>query len=457
MDHGRLQRTLAPCLSLLFAGAPAGYSQTLSTEDAVQVSVSGSVRSRLETLSGRLSKDARDGDHFLSLLTLVKAEADFGGLSLVGEVQDSRRLSGPANGGSPSEVDTLEPIQAYLSLTQSDPAGAGGTLRLDLGRFTMDVGSRRLVARARYRNQKTSFDGLRAHWKAEDGGEVTAFRVSPVIRQPMETSAAGSNKASLNETHKATVFSGVHLRRVLTKGVDGEGYVFSIGERDGGETSSRDRRLTTYGVRLRKAPAEDEFDFDLEWAHQTGLSRATSAPSDISDLQTDAAMSHSEIGLTLKSPTALRMSLHYDYASGDRDPDDSRYGRFDPLFGDRSFEFGPTSLWGVVSRSNLKSAGVRLDWRPSASSEAYVSLREIDLAESRDRFSGSGPRDRSGAAGKEAGIQLEGRLRWRPASPGPRFELGAAHLTKRLFLKKAPNSDPGGGVLYGYSAVTFEF
>ncbi|MBU6320171.1 MAG: alginate export family protein [Alphaproteobacteria bacterium] len=453
----RLTKGWIAWIGIVFAGAPIAHTQTFPPEEAVKVSVSGSVRSRVEALSGRMSNAAPASDHFLSLLTLLKAEADFGGVSLVGEIQDSRRLSGPSTGGAPGEVDTLEPIQAYVSWRPSDPGASGQSVGLDLGRFTLDVGSRRLAARSQFRNQKTSFDGLRLIWRSGHGDEVLAFRVSPVVRQPMDVSAAASNKAALNRSDESVVFSGVHLQRTLTDGINGEGYILRIDEQDAADLPSRDRRLTTYGLRLRKAPAKKQFDFDLEWAHQSGQSRATNGALDSLDLTTRASMSHAEIGLTLSAPTSPRLSVHYDFASGDRDPNDSLYGRFDPLFGDRAFEFGPTSLWGVVARSNLKSAGARLEWRPSAASEAYVSLRQVDLSESRDGFSGSGLRDRTGASGKGVGVQLEGRLRWRPAPSGPRLELGAAHLSKGLFLKNAPNADASGDVVYGYSAVTFDF
>jgi len=457
MKKVRVTTPWIACLTMLLAASPVTHAHTPASGEPVQVSVSGSVRSRVETLEGRMSSEAPASDHFLSLLTLLKAEADFGGMSLVGEIQDSRRLSGPLTGAAPNEVDTLEPIQAYVSWNLSDPEQTGDSLGLELGRFTMDVGSRRLTARSQFKNQKTSFDGLRLLWRSGEFGEVIAFKVSPVIRQPLETSAAASNKPMLNQSHVASLFSGVHLRRLLADGVNGEGYAFRIDERDASDFPSRDRRLTTYGLRLYKAPETKQVDFDLEWAHQSGLSRSTTSPSDTSDLATNAAMSHAEIGLTFAMPTSPRLSLHYDFASGDKDPGDDIHERFDPLFGDRSFEFGPTSLWGVIARSNLKSSGLRLDWRPTGSSEAYVSLRQIDLAESRDGFSLSGLRDRAGASGKEVGVQLEGRVRWRPASSGPRLELGAAHLTKGSFLKNAPGADTSGNIIYGYSAATFDF
>ena len=224
MKKVRVTTPWIACLTTLLAGSPVAHAQQPASGEPVQVSVSGSVRSRVETLSGRMSGEAPASDHFLSLLTLLKAEADFGGMSLVGEIQDSRRLSGPLTGAAPNEVDTLEPIQAYVSWALSDPEQAGDSLGLELGRFTMDVGSRRLTARSHFKNQKTSFDGLRLLWRSGELGEVIAFRVSPVIRQPFETSAAASNKPKLNQSHEASVFSGAHLRRVLTDGVSGEGY-----------------------------------------------------------------------------------------------------------------------------------------------------------------------------------------------------------------------------------------
>src|SRR5690606_13988655 len=135
--------------------------------------------------------------------------------------------------------------------------------------------------------------------------------------------------------------------------------------------------------------------------HQTGTLRVSTSPLDVTDLDHEASMLHAEIGHTFDMAWSPRLSLLYDFASGDESPLDARSGRFDSLFGDRSFELGPTGIWGALSRNNLSSAGVRLEVEPDSESDALVMVRHVELAEASDRFGNSGVIDPTSASGKE--------------------------------------------------------
>ena len=85
-------------------------------------------------------------------------------LSLEAEFQDSRAYleddNTPVGTGL---VNTAELLRAYLDLSFDGPFG--GAHELQLGRLTMDIGSRRLVARNRFRNTSNAFTGVDWRWR----------------------------------------------------------------------------------------------------------------------------------------------------------------------------------------------------------------------------------------------------------------------------------------------------
>ena len=421
------------------------------------VRVSGSIRPRYESVANQFAAGRTGDDQILNLRTLLKLEVDAGPLTFVGELLDSRLINGDNGGAAAGEIDTLEPIQMYAQWTARDAFAPGARLDLKGGRFAMDIGSRRLVARANFRSFVQSFDGVQAVWKAADGLSVTAFAIHPAGRAPSDVPSLLDNEVVFNPTFDNIAFTGLHIEAPLPHGLRGEAYVFGLDERDASDAPSRNRDLLTLGGRLRRTSDTGAFDFDLEYAHQTGSARASNSPLDITDLDHDASMMHIEGGYTFDAPWSPRVSLHYDHASGDASPADLESGRFDVLFGDRSFELGPTSIWGAVARSNLSSAGVRLEVEPDADSDALVMLRQVELAEARDRFGNSGVADPTGASGSDVGQQVEVRYRRWLQKDVLRLSLGGAALFNGDFLENAPNATGQGDSLYGYTELTWSF
>ena len=92
-------------------------------------------------------------------------------------------------------------------------------------------------------------------------------------------------------------------------------------------------------------------------------------------------------------------------------PSDLASERFDPLFGDRAFELGPTSIYAAIARTNLNSPGIRLDVKPDARKSLMAMVREVKLESATDSFANSDVRDPTGASGDDVGTQVE--LRWR--------------------------------------------
>jgi hypothetical protein len=134
-----------------------------------------------------------------------------------------------------------------------------------------------------------------------------------------------------------------------------------------------------------------------------------------------------------------RLSFHYDYVSGDEDPGDERFERFDTLFGARRFEHNPTGIYGPFFRSNLHTPGVRFVLIPNNKLEILVSFRAFWLAQARDVWFGSGLQDTTGASGSYLGNHFETRARLKPLK-FLMIEMGYAHFIKGSYLDRVPES-----------------
>jgi hypothetical protein len=188
---------------------------------------------------------------------------------------------------------------------------------------------------------------------------------------------------------------------------------------------------------------------------QTGAARATTSVRDARDLDVSAGYLHAEVGYSFRAWWKPRLELAYDYGSGDKDPNDGAYNRFDGLFGSRRGDFGPGGLYGPLSRSNISAPVLRLDFAPGRW-EGYVSYRPLWLAQKRDAFAATGVQDPTGRSGRYAGQQVEGRAR-RKIGDKLVWEVGGGLLAAQGFLDRAPNATHEGSTLYGYTDLTATF
>ncbi len=79
------------------------------------------------------------------------------------------------------------------------------------------------------------------------------------------------------------------------------------------------------------------------------------------------------------------------------------------------------------------------------------------LAEKTDAFATTGVRDATGGAGRFAGHQLEGRVRYWVIPGFLRSEVNALWLAKGRFLKSAPNAPRTGDTGYLSTALIATF
>ncbi|MGB8328896.1 MAG: alginate export family protein [Polyangiales bacterium] len=235
----------------------------------------------------------------------------------------------------------------------------------------------------------------------------------------------------------------------------GEVYLFVLGQDpDQSENRTRARRVYTPGIRLLRSPKRGDSDLDVEVVLQGGDLYPNSADS---DLHVFAQFVHATFGYTFDVPWSPRVSAELDYASGERNADDGRWGRFNTLFGPRRADFGPTGEFGLLGRENIISQGLRFVVKPIARFDAFVSDRANFLDSRTDVFARSGVEDPTGQSGRFAGHQIELRTRLWLLQNVILWELGGAVFLNGEFMRTAPDVNGYGDPLYVYSDLGFVF
>jgi hypothetical protein len=425
--------------------------------------IGGSFRSRIEGINNQFRPaPAPQDDVLLALRTNIYAEYDTGHkIKIGGEVFDSRGyLQKPNSTASTTEVNALELTQAYLKFDLSDQTGNGSNSSLTTGRFTKDVGSRRLMARNDYRNTINAFTGASFDWQGANKDQMTVFWTMPHNRLPNDVPGILDNAIVLDEENLDLQFYGSSYTFANVFGGTLELYGYGLYEDDTGSglrsLQTRNRRLFTPGFRLWKAPRPAQWDWEVETTYQTGRARETAAITDRRDLHVSAYFFHTQAGYTFNTAWLPRVSFQYDQASGDS-ANPATFTRFDTLFGARRWEYGPTSLYGAVQRSNLISPGIRLEVTPSPIWDAFVTYRPLFLADATDSFATTGVRDRTGRSGNFAGQQIETRLRYWLIPDAWLMDTGVTYLIKGRFLQTAPNAPATADTFYGYLQTSFFF
>jgi hypothetical protein len=418
-------------------------------------SISGTSRLRYEVIDGQARTGFNPSDDLVNLRTTLFADYRDGPVRVAAELWDSRVYGGdertPITTG---EVNPVELVQAFVELRSKAPFGLHGTATAQLGRFTLNLGSRRLVAADDYRNTTNGYTGARidlglgARWKA------TAIYVLPQQRRPDNPERLRRN--AMVGDHEGTdlvLWGGLVSRARALGDVMAEGSFFHLGERDQPDRPTRDRSLNTLSLRLMRDPSPATLDFEVEGIVQRGTISASLA-ANAARQRVAAGFVHAEMGYTFAGAWKPHLSIEYDHASGDRPG--GRYGRFDTLFGMRRADLGPAGLYNAFGRANFISPGLRIEAVPDKRTDVMATLRPLWLASRTDAFSTTGVRDAAGRSGRFAGSQFDGRIRHQLAK-ALRLELDAVLLAKGRFLREAPNAPPGRWTKYVSMNATVAF
>ncbi|MBO9519369.1 MAG: alginate export family protein [Porphyrobacter sp.] len=436
-----------------YADAPTLQSAIGNPDD---FKLSGSTRLRYEALDGQPRVGFRDEDEQLDLRSTLFAEYDTGVIRIGGEMYDSRAwLEKPGSAISANEVNTFELVQVYLAADVDNVLGDGSKGSLQAGRFTLNLGSRRLVAADDYRNTTNGYTGLRADLRTKSGVTATAIYVLPQIRLPDDLPSVLDAKTEWDrESFDLQLWGGLIAWPKTIAGATAEIGYFGLHERDWLDHPTRNRDLDTFSARLIRDPKAGQFDFEVEGIYQTGDIRASTAPN-AAVLDVSAWFIHADAGYTFSGPAKFRLSVEYDRASGDGDG--PGYNRFDTLFGMRRADLAPAGIYNAIGRANISTPGLRAELAPDPRWDAFAVYRPMWLASRTDSFSTTGVRDITGQSSNFAGHQLEGRVRYWLMPSFLRAEVNAVWLAKGEFLKTAPNAPQTGDTHYIATALMATF
>ena len=417
---GRRNQTAA-VLALVLLGSASARAQSAQTNtpppEPKRIVLTFEQRTRVEGLTNPFRLDELGPTRVLAFRTRLQVTVPriAGPLGAFVELQDSRSTWNDEPFVVPARhINHLDFKQVQLRLGFDRLFGSrasGGTL---LGRYTLDLGRRRLSARNGMRNTTNAFDGIQAWLDTGDGSSLLAFFSRPVRLDPY----------ALDRSQGSRLFWGAWLTVRRWRSFQTELYSLRLDE---STNTATHRRFTTLGGRLYKAPSPGEPDYETELTWQGGMRGGQDHR---------AFFAHLEAGFTFRRARA-RAAVFYDQVSGDRDPEDDRSERFDTLFGARRFEYAPTGIYGPFFRGNIRGPGARLLLSPTPPVEIMIGHRVLWLSEAKDAWVGSGLRDPTGSSGRFLGHHLETRLRWRLR----RFLLVEAawgHFFKGSYLENVP-------------------
>ncbi|RMH31402.1 MAG: hypothetical protein D6690_16400 [Nitrospirae bacterium] len=391
------------------------------------IDLSAEQRTRLEWMDRPFRVGEFGTDTQIPLRSRLHLRLNVHPFRLVFEGQDARtHLNDAGDFATTAVIDRADILQLFAAVMVDDILKTGLRSEVRVGRFTMDIGSRRYVARNRFRNTTNAFDGFHWHVHRDTVWHLQAFLVEPVQRRA----------ASLDTQSARNLFWGMAFEYTAVPRRQLDLYYFGLNDQRHGSVA-RPRTLSTFGVRLLKHPAPGEIDYELEGALQTGRR---------GHIDHFAYNPHVQVGYTLAFPWHPRFLVQYDYASGTRAPDGTPSQTFDPLFGARRFELMPTGIFGPFQRSNISSPGWRVIVHPHSSWTVELKHRAWFLVQARDAYAGTGLQDPTGGSGNYLGQDLEMRIRWK-ANDSLLIDAGYDHWFKGSYFDRLPPSAglPDGG------------
>jgi hypothetical protein len=367
------------------------------------------------------------------------------GLRFLAEIQDARVFNDRPNDFVSTTVDHLDLLQLFVSATRKDLFGRGLRADAHAGRMTIDVASRRLVARNDFRNTVNAFDGVHLQLGSDD----RTWRIRGFFTFPVAIRDSDLMNDRLSTRRR---FSGIAFEDLRNPWVQLDAYGLFLDDLPG------NRSFRTWGVRAYRRPATAQVDYEGEVAGQFGDRKSAAQGT----RDQSAWLVHAELGYTFGVAWSPRIAAQFDYATGNDDPSDDDAHAFDPLFGARRFDLMPTGIFGAFRRTNLVSPGVRLGLQPSKTIRLDLKVRHWRLDEARDAFAGSASRaggaltDASGDAGRDLGTDLELRARW-DAREWLAFDVGYDHWWKGRFLDDVPATRKSGDADYFYAQSRVRF
>ncbi len=371
------------------------------------LSLSFEQQSRMQHLDEQFRAGVSGSDQGFEWRNLLKAEVINEKFSITTEFADMRTYLADDDTPLDSLINNpLDILQANLTVPFSGIFKEASRGFVRIGRFTMDQGSRRFVARNRFRNTINSFAGIQARLES-DRSSLELFYTRPTKRR---VSGDWIDNDPRLDKQSEDLFWGAYFTTQLTGREDSlQLYLLGADEKRDRPANQRFEVLTA-GARLFRNPAPEAWHYDLESVYQFGDAPALDALSQQIDHR--AKYLHLSFGYTMDISWQPRLSFLYHYGSGDKDPLDDESNELDHMFGVPRPDFGPTGLFRAFQRVNTSSPGVMLNLQPKSNIDAYIRFQRPSLAESAQGWRTTAYRHPGNLGEDHLGNQLETRVRW---------------------------------------------
>lgn len=395
------------CSSLLLTFSLPIQAQTNAGGLPDWLSLGFEQQSRMQVLNGQFRAGLDGDDQGFEWRNALTVKLDFDSFSIETEVADMRTYLVDEDSALDSFTNNpIDILQANVNIPISGVFSEDDKGFIKIGRFTMDQGSRRFVARNRYRNTINSFAGIHAGLENGDTS-IELFYTRPTQR--LVDGDWIDNEPRLDKQSK-DFFWGAYLTTPFTEQSDMvQLYLLGADERRDRPANQRFDVLNT-GLRLFRNPAAGRWHYDAEAVYQFGDAPALDAVSELRDHK--ARYFHFSLGYSFEANWRPRLSFIYHYGSGDKDPLDNESNELDHLFGVPRPDFGPTGLFRAFQRVNTSSPGLMLNLVPASNVDAYLRWQRPSLAEEAQGWRTTRYRHPGGLGETFLGDQLESRVRW---------------------------------------------
>lgn len=262
-----------------------------------------------------------------------------------------------------------------------------------VGRQELLLGSQRLISTLDWANTRRTFQGVSLFRQGEEW-DFTAFWVRPVVPNTTHVDSWDENQN----------FAGLWLTNRPEKGQAIDLYYLFLDNHNKVTQQGIDRAPhSTHTMGARYSGDKDHFLWDVETAVQLGDRGGESI---FAGMATAGAGYHFEC-----APMNPTFWLYYDYASGDRNPNNGNYHTFNQLFPFGHYYMGWADL---VARQNIHDLNAHLYLYPANWVTVWLQYHHFWLAASEDAlYNAAGNATRrspTGIAGREVGQELDAIL-----------------------------------------------
>lgn len=337
-------------------------------------------------------------------------------------------------------TDEFDLRQGYVEIADYSKSPWG----LRLGRQTLAFGDQRLIGPLEWTNLARSFDAARVTYKGK-GWSVDGFASSVVTaeRGRFNESDLGNGTG----TGRDQVFSGLYLTTNALGFQTTDLYALELHE----NTATGDTDFVTLGTRWKSTAGHfGSWDYDTEFAVQTG---------EVAGRDLASFASHVGGGYTVADGLlkGSRFGLEYNFATGDRNPDDDDVETFQNLFPTNHIYYG---FMDAFSWQNLHDVAVTWKANPWKSVTTRLDFHAFWLAETTDSwYRANGvttvrPLNAAAeAASRFAGTELDFVVTWQ-ANTHLAFEAGYCRFFAGDYLADTGASDDAN---FGYAQTTISF